>query len=377
MLSLVSIGNLIFSMVKSSIDKKEKLSHISRIVNSMKVDVEQLREFSYTDYGYVSEELRRQAWPKLLGLQLDCKAPTYDKYRLEKHRDYTQVVLDVNRSLKRFPSAMKEEHRSKLQEQLTTLIMKVLVSNPQLHYYQGFHDICVTFLLTLGKDLGYAAVDSISRSHLRDFMDVDMNRTRSMLNYLYPILERADPEVKAYMEKAEVGTIFSLSWLITWYSHVLDDAKHTVRLYDFFLASHPLMPIYLAVAVVVYRREEVLKTEPEMCFIHVLLSKMPTDLPCEQLINTARTLFALWPPYLLASEANFEYNHSKTIKNFLKFERAIGIKTKEESLTSAKVNDADRDDRMSYASTNLYKVTMWTITAAVGVAVVALQYVVS
>ena len=49
--------------------------------------------------------------------------------------------------------------------------------------------------------------------------------------------------------RAEVGTIFCLSWLITWYGHVLDDAKHTVRLYDFFLASHPLMPIYLAAAV--------------------------------------------------------------------------------------------------------------------------------
>lgn len=48
--------------------------------------------------------------------------------------------------------------------------------------------------------------------------------------------------------RAEVGTIFCLSWLITWYGHVLEDTKQTVRLYDFFLASHPLMPIYLAAA---------------------------------------------------------------------------------------------------------------------------------
>lgn len=31
---------------------------------------------------------------------------------------------------------MKEEHRGKLQDQLTWLIMQVLVNNPQLHYYQ-------------------------------------------------------------------------------------------------------------------------------------------------------------------------------------------------------------------------------------------------
>lgn len=48
---------------------------------------------------------------------------------------------------------------------------------------------------------------------------------------------------------AEVGTIFALSWLITWFGHVLSDFRHVVRLYDFFLACHPLMPIYFAAVV--------------------------------------------------------------------------------------------------------------------------------
>lgn len=49
--------------------------------------------------------------------------------------------------------------------------------------------------------------------------------------------------------RAEVGTIFALSWLITWYGHVLSDFRHVLRLYDFFLASHPLMAIYFAAVV--------------------------------------------------------------------------------------------------------------------------------
>lgn len=48
---------------------------------------------------------------------------------------------------------------------------------------------------------------------------------------------------------AEVGTIFALSWLITWFGHVLSDLRHVVRLYDFFLACHPLMPLYFAAVV--------------------------------------------------------------------------------------------------------------------------------
>ena len=49
--------------------------------------------------------------------------------------------------------------------------------------------------------------------------------------------------------RSEVGTVFCLSWLITWFGHVLGDLDSIVRLYDFFMASDPLMPIYMAASV--------------------------------------------------------------------------------------------------------------------------------
>lgn len=52
-----------------------------------------------------------------------------------------------------------------------------------------------------------------------------------------------------YICRSEVGTVFSLSWLITWFGHVLGDLDSIVRLYDFFMASAPLMPIYMAASV--------------------------------------------------------------------------------------------------------------------------------
>lgn len=42
---------------------------------------------------------------------------------------------------------------------------------------------------------------------------------------------------------------FALPWLITWYSHVLEDLELILRLYDLFIVSHYLMPIYLAAQV--------------------------------------------------------------------------------------------------------------------------------
>lgn len=65
------------------------------------------------------------------------------------------------------------------------------------------------------------------------------------------LVGRVNPELRDYVEASGVGTIFSLSWLITWYGHVLNELKNIVRLYDFFLACHPLMPLYLAAAIVV------------------------------------------------------------------------------------------------------------------------------
>ena len=49
--------------------------------------------------------------------------------------------------------------------------------------------------------------------------------------------------------------IFALPWFITWYSHVLDDLEVILRLYDFFLVSHSLMPLYLAAQVRILRHD--------------------------------------------------------------------------------------------------------------------------
>jgi hypothetical protein len=42
-------------------------------------------------------------WPKLLGLDTEAATEPPTQQELEAHAEYHQVVLDVNRSLKRFP----------------------------------------------------------------------------------------------------------------------------------------------------------------------------------------------------------------------------------------------------------------------------------
>ena len=50
-----------------------------------------------------------------------------------------------------------------------------------------------------------------------------------------------------------------------------------------------------------------LATDCEMCMVHSLLSKIPHDLPLEQLITRAGDLYVQYPPDVLESEARMHY----------------------------------------------------------------------
>lgn len=302
--------------------RKQKLAEIHQALINDPVDIETLRRAAGSKGGLLTDELRRKVWPKLLNINVYELPHKPGRDVRENHKDFNQVVLDVRRSMKRFPKGMRASERAVLQEQMIDIILEVLKRTPQLHYYQGYHDVAVTLLLVVGERMTIAMLDTLSNHHLRDFMDPTMDSTKHILNYLMPILEQVDTELHDFMIRAEVGTIFALSWLITWYGHVLSDFKHTMRLYDFFLASHPLMPIYLAATIVLHREKEVKKTECDMAMVHHLLSRIPQDLPYELLIGQAQDLFDQYPPSLLAKRAALQPRKSLSISTFQAFQLA-------------------------------------------------------
>ena len=99
-----------------------------------------------------------------------------------------------------------------------------------------------------------------------------MTRTRLYISFLKPLLTLLDPDLEDFITRWGVCSVrvctcvciacvhlslcrsqcyyfFSLSWLITWFGHVIQDNGLVMRLADVFLASHPLMPLYLAAMV--------------------------------------------------------------------------------------------------------------------------------
>ena len=108
---------------------------------------------------------------------------------LTTHKDRAQVQLDVNRCYKRLPKGecapppplppseewirsssfpgMSDKERAEVQEQLVRVIVRLLSEHKGIHYYQGFHDIVVTFLLVVGEDLTFLIMSQLVKYHIK------------------------------------------------------------------------------------------------------------------------------------------------------------------------------------------------------------------
>ena len=149
----------------------------------------QLREFAINHGGLLTDDLRKKVWPRLLNIDWVETSVSLSDEEVQADKSYNQVQMDVNRSLKRFPPGISDEVRPELQGQLTRLIIRVLAKHPELHYYQGYHDVAITFLLVVGEEMSFHILDRLSTGPwLREFMHPTMEKTTYLLNFMYPLV---------------------------------------------------------------------------------------------------------------------------------------------------------------------------------------------
>ncbi|EDV59996.1 TBC1 domain family member 20 isoform X1 [Drosophila erecta] len=282
-----------FEKFPESDDELKKRLEIEEFIHknhkqNLRSDV--LVKLSLAPYGLVNDHFRRILWPQLAGVDVNRlgQAPTLDK--LQYHPEYNQVVLDVNRSLKRFPPGIPYEQRIALQDQLTVLILRVIQKYPNLRYYQGYHDVAVTFLLVVGEETAFAIMEQLSKTHFSECMQETMEATQRRLMFMWPIIKFENPELFKFLQSSTVGTLFSLPWYLTWFGHSLTSYKAVVRLYDYFLASPIYTSIFVTAAILLYRSDEILKEDCDMASVHCLLSVIPEDLPFEDILKTSSSL---------------------------------------------------------------------------------------
>ncbi|KAL8585299.1 hypothetical protein ACOMHN_065666 [Nucella lapillus] len=97
--------------------------------------------------------------------------------------------------------------------------------------------------------------------------------------------------------------VYCISWVITWFSHDLRDVKVILRFFDFFLTHHPLMPVYVAAAVILHKENEIYApaSREDTCTLFLRLVHLPNSLPFERLLTVAGDLYQRYPPSMLLS----------------------------------------------------------------------------
>lgn len=308
-------------------------------------NVEALGRLAESEGGFLTDELRRKAWPILLGVankeenENIAGGPDECAWKeLPRHGDEDQVQLDVNRSFIYYPNDLTDAELDLRKSELSDLIVSVLRRNPYLHYFQGYHDICQVFLLVLqpltpratptrtrtpspsapqppppsapattaSTDASSsppppspAAADLVARLsalRIRDFMLPTLEPTVAQLLLIPDILAAADPALRAHL--ADTEPFYALAGTLTMYAHDIQAYGAIARLFDVLLAREPAFSVYMFAQIVLSRRVELFENadadDPSM--LHLLLSKVPQHMDLERLLADTAALFRRFPP---------------------------------------------------------------------------------
>ncbi|KAK0157861.1 hypothetical protein PV328_011551 [Microctonus aethiopoides] len=312
----VSCNDNVDNLLCDNCDDTGTLNHLEKLkIRVIKASIVK-RELTYGDLkllgcsslGFVTDDLRRILWPKLLRLT-NAQIQIKNGKILEKIHDhipdkvYHQIINDVTRSSGHLPPDSTEADIELFHSELTKIICWVLHRHPQMNYYQGFNDIAATVLLVMGLKRGSYVLEKISVEFLERFMERTMEKVNQELFYIFALLERIHPKLLEHLENVELFPHFALAEYTTWYAHKYADNRELLhRLFDFFLGTPPLMPLYLSTVIVAHRAAEIFNTTPDMGHTHKVLCTLPDDLPFEDLLMRAKNLYRDYPPESISKD---------------------------------------------------------------------------
>ncbi|CAN0114469.1 unnamed protein product, partial [Discosporangium mesarthrocarpum] len=227
-----------------------------------------------------------------------------------------QIQRDVERSITHFTMTQRwkrqrqQNKRDKLRDIINAIIRK---HDLVLHYYQGYHDVVSTLLLVTGDDqLSYLLAERVGAYFFRRVFDSavqdSMRENFTCLSYLLhlvPVLiEFNDKELSQFIAASKVEPYYCMAWILTWFSHDLSDLNTVARIFDVLLGGHPALAIYVAAAVVIESREEVLGCSCDFAAMHNCLSHCPKGIEdWEAVLLRARRMFLECSPRELVSKA--------------------------------------------------------------------------
>ncbi|XP_011299100.1 TBC1 domain family member 20 isoform X3 [Fopius arisanus] len=303
-------------------------------------------------------------WPKLLRIDDEKTLDTSELSDVHKkiaNSVYEQILKDVTRSGGHLPPDSTEEDYEIFHRKLTQIICGVLHRHPELNYYQGYNDVAATVLIVMGLEKGLLVLEKITVEYLERFMEQTMEKVNQELFYIFALLERIHPALLQHLENVELFPHFALAEYTTWYAHkYAENRKLLHRLFDFFLGTPTLMPLYLSTVIVAHRDIEIFNTTPDMGHTHKILCTLPDDLPFEELLIKAKNLYRDYPPESINADVK-DFDQKRRCKEREWKQKAEANRIERERLRRLKV--AVPQPRIPYRLRSYRTITVVTIIA--------------
>lgn len=87
--------------------------------------------------------------------------------------------------------------------ELTRVITRIVSEDTDLHYYQGFHDICSVFLLVAGEQLGFRLIRRFVYHYSRDAMRPDFALISNIMSLIPLLIREVDSDL--YSKLIDLG----------------------------------------------------------------------------------------------------------------------------------------------------------------------------
>jgi hypothetical protein len=124
----------------------------------------------------------------------------------------------------------------------------------RLKYYQGLNDVVAVFLLTLDCNLGFYCADVFARFFLVDFLKMAFDQSLvPLFNLIVKVIRTVDNPLYMFITQNETQPtpMFMTSWVLTLFSHDLENIEHCRRIFDLVMADHPLIIVYMCASLII------------------------------------------------------------------------------------------------------------------------------
>jgi hypothetical protein len=146
------------------------------------------------------------------------------------------------------------------------------------HYFPGLQDITALLLINLeSPSLTSMVLNKLAEGHLRDSMRADRLIVETAIAHLFmPLLESVDCGLYDHLHAAGITLpTFSRQWIICWFAQDVPNVQLASRIMDVLMASHPLMPLYMAVAILTVNRSRIFNAHHQLSAVYAIMRSLP------------------------------------------------------------------------------------------------------